>query len=206
MKMNKKHIFVSIIIILLIIIGAYAFMSYKNEMDNQEFKEIIKNASDLENITDKHYSEVYSGRSISIDEYLIFMQSDLDNTSKEMDMLREFKNKTSNQTQKEYLEIQINRLGKEKLIREKELDIGNQYKRYLEGEITANNYNELLKINEENKNNISVERSRIKDESINYIDNHPDLKSVLENIDVDEDFYLNEHGGTTGDGRVYFTK
>ena len=99
--MNKKFKIISIIIvILLLIIGVYAFITYKNEMDNYEFKEVIKNASDIENITDKHYAEVYSGRSISIDEYLIFTKSDSDNISQEMDILREFKNKTSNQTQK----------------------------------------------------------------------------------------------------------
>lgn len=205
--MNKKFKIISIIIvILLLIIGVYAFITYKNEMDNYEFKEVIKNASDIENITDKHYAEVYSGRSISIDEYLIFTKSDSDNISQEMDILREFKNKTSNQTQKEYLEIQINRLEKEKLIHDKEVDIGNQYKRYIDGEITASKYMELSKIKEEETTNISVERSKIKDESIIYIDNHPDLKVVLENLDVDEDFYLNENGGTTGNGRVYFTK
>ncbi len=108
MIMDKKYKIISvIIIILLIILGTYVFVSYKNEMDNHEFKDIVKNASDIENVTDKNYANFYNGGSVSIDEYLIFSKSDSDNVSKEIDMLREFKNKTSNHTQKEYLEIQL---------------------------------------------------------------------------------------------------
>jgi len=205
--MDKKYKIISlIIIILVIIIGAYAFTYYKNDMDNREFKEIVKNASDLENVTDKNYAAVYSGRSISIDDYLIFAKSDSENISKEIDMLREFKNKTYNQTQKEYLEIEINRLEKEKLIHESDVDSGNQCKRYYDGEITSSKYIELKKINDDYTDSLSSDISRIKGEAITYVGSHPDLKSVLEEINVDEDFYLNEHGGTTGNGRVYFTK
>ena len=49
-------------------------------------------------------------------------------------------------------------------------------------------------------------RKKIKDETIIYLDNYRELKAILEEIDVDEDFYINEKGGTTGNGRVYFTK
>ena len=66
--MNKQHKIISIIIIiLLVIIGVYGYINYKNEMENNEFKEILKNASDIENITDKSYTEMYSGKSIRID-------------------------------------------------------------------------------------------------------------------------------------------
>ncbi len=181
-------------------------MCYKNEMDNREFKEVLKNVSDIENITDKNYASVYSGKSISIDDYIIFSQSDSDNASKEINMLKEFKNKTFNQTQKDYLEIQINRLEKEKLSHEKDVDLGNQCKRYYNGEITASKYSDLQKTNAEERDKINSEVSKIKDETIIYLDNHRELKAILEEIDVDEDFYINEKGGTTGNGRVYFTK
>lgn len=193
--MNKQHKIISIIIIiLLVIIGVYGYINYKNEMENNEFKEILKNASDIENITDKSYTEMYSGKSIRIDEYLTFTKSNVENTSKELDILIKFKNKTSNQTQKEFLEMQIKRLEKENIEHKDNLDIGEQCKRYLNGEITANKYNEILEKSTENHEQINDEISKIKEDTMVFIDNHPDLKSVLEEIGVDEDFYLNEKG------------
>ena len=205
--MDKKYkIILVVLVILLIVIGAYVLMCYKNEMDNREFKEVLKNVSDIENITDKNYASVYSGKSISIDDYIIFSQSDSDNASKEIKLLKEFKNKTFNQTQKDFLELQINRLEKEKLSHEKDVDLGNQCKRYYNGEITASKYSDLQKTNAEERDKINSEVSKIKDETIIYLDNYRELKAILEEIDVDEDFYINEKGGTTGNGRVYFTK
>lgn len=187
--MDKKYKITVVIAILLIVIGAYALMCYKNEIDNNEFKDIVKNASDLENITDKNYANVYSGKSISIDDYIFFSQSNSDNASKEIDILKDFKNKTFNQTQKDYLELQINRLEKEKLSHEKDVDLGNQCKRYFNGEITASKYKELQQSNAEEKDKLISEVSKIKDETIIYLDNHSELKAILEEIDVDEDFY-----------------
>jgi len=205
--MEGKHKIIAVIlIILLILMGSYAIITYKNAQDNNEFKELLKNASNLENITDEHYKEAYSGKSMSGSDFKSFTESILENCTKESDMLIEFKNKTFNQTQKEYLEIEINRLQKEQQAKEKAVDNANQYQRYLNGEITASKYKELSGIIDNDTDRIENEIGMIKEDAITYINNHQDLKDTLKELNIDEDFYKNELGGTSGNGVIYLTK
>ena len=205
--MEKKYKIISIIsIIVIICLGVFIGINYKNEIENNEFKQVLKNASDLENVTDEHYYEMFSGRTVSIKEFKEFAQSNVENTSDEINILKEFRDKTSNQTQKEYLNLEIDRLEQELLAYDKDIDSVNQYQRYLDGEITANKYRELgTKINDENQR-IEKEIGIIKDNVIIYIDNHNELKQVIKELNLDEDFYTNELGGTSGNGGIYLTK
>lgn len=203
---RKNKIIITITIILIVILAGYLIINYTNQLNNQEFKEVLKNASDIENTTDQHYKEAYNGTYMSIDEYITFTKSNIENHTKEIDLLKNFKDKTTNQTQKEYLEIQINRLETELRAYEKAVEIGNSYKRYQNGEITLNKYSELQNTLTNDTQRIDNQIGIIKDESITYINNHPELKETLNNINIDEDFYTNELGGTSGNGRIYFTK
>lgn len=205
--MDTKYKIISIILVIILLsLGVIIGINYKNEIDNNEFKEILTNASDIENITDKHYTEMFSGRSVSINEFKTFAQSNVENTSNEISILREFRDKTSNQTQKEYLDIEINRLEQELRAYEKDIDSANQYERYLNGEITASKYTDLATQINDDVDRIDDETSIIKDDAITYLDNHPDLKQTINELNIDEDFYSNELGGTSGNGGVYITK
>lgn len=205
--MDTKYKIISIILVIILLsLGVIIGINYKNEIDNNEFKEILTNASDIENITDKHYTEMFSGRSVSINEFKTFAQSNVENTSNEISILKEFRDKTSNQTQKEYLDIEINRLEQELRAYEKDIDSANQYERYLNGEITASKYTDLATQINDDVDRIDDETSIIKDDAITYLDNHPDLKQTINELNIDEDFYSNELGGTSGNGGVYITK
>ena len=202
----KRALIIILILILLIIIGSYAWTTYKNESDNKEFKEVLKNASDIENVTDKTYYDIHKIGSITADDYIQIENSISENTSKEINMLKQFRDKTFNQTQKEYINIEINRLEKEELHHKKAADVGSQYKRYLNGEITAKHYIDIREISNNDTKITEHDLGVIKDEAITYIKNHPELKQTLEEINIDEDFYTNEMGGTGGSGQLYFKK
>ena len=57
MRINMKHkykIISIIILVLLMIISVFIGINYRNTRDNKEFKEVLKNANNMENTTDKH--------------------------------------------------------------------------------------------------------------------------------------------------------
>ncbi|MBR3213702.1 MAG: hypothetical protein IKF79_04205 [Methanosphaera sp.] len=171
-------------------------------MENKEFEEILKNASDIENITDKKYKELYNDTMLNLTEFKIVTQSILDNGSKEIDILTKFKDKTSNETQKKYLEIEIKRLQTEQRGHEKLAENGKEYERYLNGEITASKYIERSNTLNNDTMRLDNEVGIIKDETITYLQNHQDLNNTITKLNLDEDFYLYELDGA-GNGKIY---
>lgn len=201
--MEKKYKIISIIILILLLgIMIFAGINYKNNLENKEFKEILKNASNIENITDKNYKELYNDTILNLTEFKLVTQSLLDNCSKETDILTKFKDKTSNETQKEYLEIEIKRLQTEQRAHEKLVENGKEYERYLNGEITASRYIERSNTLNNDSERADNELGMIKDEAITYIQNHQDLNNTITELNLDEDFYLYELDGR-GNGKIY---
>ena len=201
--MEKKYKIISIIILILLLgIMIFAGINYKNNLENKEFKEILKNASNIENITDKNYKELYNDTILNLTEFKLVTQSILDNGSKETDILTKFKDKTSNETQKEYLEIEIKRLQTEQRAHEKLVENGKEYERYLNGEITASRYLERSNTLNNDSERADNELGMIKDEAITYIQNHQDLNNTITELNLDEDFYLYELDGR-GNGKIY---
>lgn len=136
--MRKQNI--GIIIIVLIIIGVLSFFLYSNYADEQDrinFNKTIKTASDLENVTDKNYVAIYDKGSMSVDEVIAFEKNDIENLTREIDLLNKFKNQTRNSTYKDYLEIEVNRLTYEKRAHETCLESYNLYKEYLNGDMSS---------------------------------------------------------------------
>ena len=180
----------------------FAGINYKNNLENKEFKEILKNASNIENITDKNYKELYNDTILNLTEFKLVTQSLLDNCSKETDILTKFKDKTSDETQKEYLEIEIKLLQTEQRAHEKLVENGKEYERYLNGEITASRYLERSNTLNNDSERADNELGMIKDEAITYIQNHQDLNNTITELNLDEDFYLYELDGR-GNGKIY---
>lgn len=136
--MRKQNI--GIIIIVLIIIGVLSFFLYSNYADEQDrinFNKTLKTASDLENVTDKNYVAIYDKGSMSVDEVIAFEKNDIENLTREIDLLNKFKNQTRNSTYKDYLEIEVNRLTYEKRVHETCLESYNLYKEYLNGDMSS---------------------------------------------------------------------
>lgn len=136
--MRKQKI--GIIIIVLIIIGVLSFFLYSDYADEQDrinFNKTIKTASDLENVTDKNYVAIYDKGSMSVDEVIAFEKNDIENLTREIDLLNKFKNQTRNSTYKDYLEIEVNRLTYEKRALESYLESYNLYKEYLNGDMSS---------------------------------------------------------------------
>lgn len=195
--MRKQNI--GIIIIVLIIIGVLSFFLYSNYADEQDrinFNKTIKTASDLENVTDKNYVAIYDKGSMSVDEVIAFEKNDIENLTREIDLLNKFKNQTRNSTYKDYLEIEVNRLTYEKRAQESCLESYNLYKEYLNGDMSSSAYFSRQKDIDSQINRTSNQGDVEKTNAINYLEKHPHLNKTLTDLEIDEDFSTIEWGGT----------
>lgn len=204
--MNKKKVGIIIIVIVFaLIISFFLYQDYANQIDRENFNKTIKTASDLENISDENYVAMYDKGSITLDDRILHQNSDIKNTTDEINILEQYKNQTRNDTYNEYLEIQINRLTIEKRWYEtdnKELDL---MKKYRNGEISQTTYNSKYKDIKSQKENLNQQSDTEKTNSINYLEKHPDLNKTLTELDIDEDFNTIEWDGT-GNNTVLYLK
>lgn len=194
--MRKQNI--GIIIIVLIIIGVLSFFLYSNYADEQDrinFNKTIKTASDLENVTDKNYVAIYDKGSMSVDEVITFEKNDIENLTREIDLLNKFKNQTRNSTYKDYLEIEVNRLTYEKRALESYLESYNLYKEYLNGDMSSSAFFSRQKDIDSQINRTGNQIDVEKTNAINYLEKHPPLNKTLTDLELDEDFSTIEWGG-----------
>ena len=200
--MNKKKVGIIIIVIVFaLIISFFLYQDYANQIDRENFNKTIKTASDLENITDRNYVAVFDKGSIALDDFIIYETAETKNITEEINILEQYKNQTRNDTYKEYLEIQINRLTLEKRWHEADIEENNIIKQYQNGEISLITCTSRRKNIQSQKDNLDNQKDTEKINSINYLEKHPDLNKTLTELDIDEDFNTLEWN-ETGNNRL----
>lgn len=175
----------------------HSFYTQIMPMNNRiNFNKTIKTASDLENVTDKNYVAIYDKGSMSVDEVIAFEKNDIENLTREIDLLNKFKNQTRNSTYKDYLEIEVNRLTYEKRAHETCLESYNLYKEYLNGDMSSSAFFSKQKDIDSQKNRTENQIDVEKTNAINYLEKHPHLNKTLTDLEIDEDFSTIEWDGT----------
>ncbi len=168
-----KIIIVLIIIVIILTPVIFTFYTnYKQEQERIGFRNALVSASNIENQSDIELHEVADGVSSYTEEIGTYLQEDQKNYDEEISILKEFNKTTSNQTQSEYLDLEIRRLEAEKLTYNQVI-----MDKTLNNEIITN-YNQIV--------------VNIKLEVMNFLIGHPDLKQDLESWGIDEDFIVEQ--------------
>ena len=183
--MRKQNIGIILIVLIIGVLSFFLYSNYADEQDRINFNKTIKTASDLENVTDKNYVAIYDKGSMSVDEVIAFEKNDIENLTREIDLLNKFKNQTRNSTYKDYLEIEVNRLTYEKRVHE-----------YLNGDMSSSAFFSRQKDIDSQRNRTENQIDVEKTNAINYLEKHPHLNKTLTDLEIDEDFSTIEWGGT----------
>lgn len=137
------------------------------------------------------FAKYYNKSITTSDESIVVFKNKTNYINEEIIILQSFDDKSDNDTLKDYINLEIKRLTSEKeafdyLIRDME-----NYNRYKNKSITKD-----YALGVSNQNTMELERISnntfgIKSECEYYLNKHPDIKEVLVNLNVDDDFYAN---------------
>ncbi len=194
--MNKKKLAIRVVIVVILAAGIiYATSSYLDEQDRKQFNQTIQLASTIENISDIAHVKKWDKGTIKVEDDITSTEEEIKNTTDEIKVLEEFKNSTRNETYRQYLEIQIDRLTVEKRYEEAYIPYMHAYQKYKKGEMSLSNLN-----SQKNSSSIQVDElvkqsNQKKTDAINFLEKHPDLNKTLVDLKIDEDFNTLEWGG-----------
>ncbi|RAP54442.1 MAG: hypothetical protein BZ137_02085 [Methanosphaera sp. rholeuAM130] len=191
MNDKTKIIILLVLFALVIILGYVNIGLISNNNGQSEFNKTVKEASSIENISDIEYQKYYNSSITSSDDSIKAFKNKSKYIDDEIRVLQSFNDKSDNDTLDDYVNLEIKRLTSEKeafdyLI--KDMENYNQYKNNTitkEHALSVSNQNtrELEKINDNTFN--------IKSECEYYVNMHPDIKETLIELNVDDDFYMN---------------
>lgn len=187
---DKTKIIILLIIFLLIIVLGFVNIGLISSNNNlNEFNNTLRQASTIENISDIEFQKYYNKSVTSSEDSISVFKNKTGHIDEEITVLQSFKDNSNNDTLNDYIDLEIKRLTSEKeafmyLIRDME-----NYNRYKNNSIS---YEQALIVSSEN----TLELEKITDNTFNikseceyYLNTHPDIKEVLINLNVDDDFY-----------------
>ena len=191
--MNDRHkVILLIFMICLVIILSYInFNLIVNNNSQSEFNKTIKQASNIENISDIEYDKFYNKSVVTTQESISAFNNKTKYIDDEIEILQSFKNKSDNDTYNGYIDIQIKRLTSEKetytyLIK----DIEN-YENYKNRSINSTQALRISNLNKRELEKIDNNTFTIKNDCENYLNIHPVIKELIISQNLDDDFYLN---------------
>lgn len=132
-------------IILFAIALVYFGMKYMHELEQQRFYDTIKNVSDLENKTDIENDKIHKQTSASTENVKKKEIDSINTTSEEIVILQDLKNKVSNESYTEYIDIQLDRLNSENRTYTIMLENTEVYEQYRSGQMTNSRALSLIK-------------------------------------------------------------
>ena len=191
MNDKTKIILLLIIFLMIIVLGFINIGLISSNNSQSEFNRTVSQASSIENISDMEFAKYYNKSITTSDESINVFKNKTNYINEEIIILQSFDGKSDNDTLKDYVNLEIKRLTSEKeafdyLVRDME-----NYNRYKNKSIT-----EEYALGVSNQNTMELERISnntfgIKNECEYYLNMHPDIKEVLVNLNVDDDFYAN---------------
>lgn len=173
--MNKKTTTIIILLIILIILTPIVFhyyTEYKQEQERIGFKNAIISASTIENQSDIKMHQVNDGVRGYTDEIGAFFEEDIVTLNDEINILKDFNKTTSNETQIQYIDLQVKRL---------------------EGEIAT--YSQIIADRSTTSEVVMGYNQGVHDtktEVMGFLAGHPDLRQCLEDWGIDEDFVIEQ--------------
>ncbi|AWX32146.1 hypothetical protein [Methanosphaera sp. BMS] len=191
MNDKTKIILLLIIFLMIIVLGFINIGLISSNNSQSEFNRTVSQASSIENISDMEFAKYYNKSITTSDESIDVFKNKTNYINEEILILQSFDDKSGNDTLKDYVNLEIKRLTSEKeafdyLVRDME-----NYNRYKNKSITKD-----YALGVSNQNTMELERISnntfgIKSECEYYLNMHPDIKEVLVNLNVDDDFYAN---------------
>ena len=191
MNDKTKIILLLIIFLMIIVLGFINIGLISSNNSQSEFNRTVSQASSIENISDMEFAKYYNKSITTSDESIVVFKNKTNYINEEIIILQSFDDKSDNDTLKDYINLEIKRLTSEKeafdyLVRDME-----NYNRYKNKSITKD-----YALGVSNQNTMELERISnntfgIKSECEYYLNTHPDIKEVLVNLNVDDDFYAN---------------
>lgn len=188
--MDKKIIIIAIIIAVILILGIPAYESYQNQMLSENFNKSIQNASSIEtqiiNATDKFNHQ----NTTDVDELISTINNDMaPKYSEELYKLNETAQFTFNDTEHNYIDLQIKRITLESENLNATVTTLNAISQFVRGEKSPNDAQQA--INDANtlmtKNN--EELNKIYSDIKSLLSNNPDLNKKLRDLKLEKSYY-----------------
>jgi len=189
---KKKKIIITILIIIFAIALIYFGMEYMHELEQQTFYDTIKNVSDLENKTDIENDKIHKQTSASTEDVKKKEIESINTTSQEILILQDLKNKVSNESYKEYIDIQLDRLNSKNRTYTIMLENTEVYEEYQSGQMTNSRALSLIKDKNDEMDTYIDKVKEAKVQSDTFLSKHTDMKDKFNQMSIDEDFLLNQ--------------
>jgi len=189
---KKKKIIITILIIIFAIALIYFGMEYMHELEQQTFYDTIKNVSDLENKTDIESDKINKQTSASTEDVKKKEIESINTTSQEILILQDLKNKVSNESYLEYIDIQLDRLNSENRTYTIMLENTEVYEQYQSGQMTNSRALSLIKDKNDEMDTYIDKVKEAKVQSDTFLSKHTDMKDKFNQMSIDEDFLLNQ--------------
>lgn len=192
MKRRNKLIIPLLLIILIIPIGYFGISGYLHDLEEQTFYDGIKNISDIENKTDAKGDVLRNQTTPSHKDIKEYDIESINVTSTEILMLQDLKNKVSNKSYIEFIDIQINRLNSENRTYTTGIASADIYDQYLNGQIGASKALSLIKDKNKEIDSYTNKTREYKIDADSFLSVHTDMKSKFNEMGIDEDFLYNQ--------------
>ena len=191
MNDKTKIILLCLLFIVILVLGYVNIALISDNNSQSQFNKTIKEASNIENISDIEYAKYYNSTVVSSDESINVFKNKSQYIDDEIKVLQSFKDKSANETLNDYVDLEIKRLSSEReafsfLIKDME-----NYNQYKNNTITHEHALSISKQNGDELEKINDNTFNIKSECEYYLNMHPDIKETLLDLDVDDDFYSN---------------
>jgi len=194
--MNKKILGIIIVILAILIAGAYqfAYVPYQQEQNNIAYSTGLQNASAMEKEINNSISEFNNINSSNFTAFTdAFNKKYQNEISPEIDQEIAKLNETlqytnGNKTKEDYINYQIERIQLEK----EGTDVINSKMNELKVAVEKNDYNQMLSIakNMDNEiNNVTAKIKPIKENIINLLNNNPSFNESVHNLTLFPEFY-----------------
>jgi len=167
-------------------------MEYMHELEQQTFYDTIKNVSDLENKTDIESDKINKQTSASTEDVKKKEIESINTTSQEILILQDLKNKVSNESYLEYIDIQLDRLNSENRTYTIMLENTEVYEQYQSGQMTNSRALSLIKDKNDEMDTYIDKVKEAKVQSDTFLSKHTNMKDKFNQMGIDEDFLLNQ--------------
>ena len=192
--MDKKIIIVVVIIAVLLMLGIPQYESYQNQLLSENFNQSIQNASAIETDLISATEKFNNQNSTDVDELISTINNDMaPKYSEELYKLNETAQFTFNDTEHEYIDLQIKRITLESENLNATVTTLNALSQYVRGEKggedaqqSINNANLLMNKNNEELTNIYSEIKALLKEN-------PDLDKKLHDLNLEKPYYGETH-------------
>ena len=187
-KKLKIAIIIIIAICIIIPVSVVAYNNYQYNKEQADFNNTIKKVSDMENKTDIQAYDTFSKSSVTTAQSIAVHIEDNKTGTEEIAILQNLSNTMTNETLKNYTNLEIERLTSEHKIWVAEIEYCQAIDNYYNGNGSISQVTK--KGNEIDTYANSTVNKKIEVEQ--YLARNPELKNRLTQMGIDEDFIIDQ--------------